>query len=65
MMASSFKMVEAANLVTVGEMLDSLCEPVGWGPLVELTVRSSCFIGISTSKPIYVMSWIVKKTNLK
>ena len=51
-MASSFKTVMAAKLGIVDEfiylwdrllylvMLDSLCKAVGWGPLVELTVRS-------------------------
>ena len=33
-------------------VLDSWCEPVGWDPLVMLTVRSSCFVSISTSEPI-------------
>ena len=32
--------------------LDSLCEAVGWGSLVVLTVRSSCFVSISAFKPI-------------
>ena len=30
-------------------MLDSLCEAVGLGSLVELIVRSSCFVSISAS----------------
>ena len=25
-------------------VLDSLCEPLSWGPLVVLTVSSSCFV---------------------
>ena len=33
-------------------VLDSLHEAVGWGPLVVLMVRSSCFVSISDSKPI-------------
>ena len=32
-------------------VLDSLCEPVGWGPLMVVTDRSNCFVSI-TSKPI-------------
>ena len=32
-------------------VLDSWCEPVGLGPLVVLTVRSSCLVSISSSKP--------------
>ena len=54
----------AAKMGTVGEyvylwdkllysvVLDSLCETVGWGPVVELTVRSSCLISISASKQV-------------
>ena len=53
----------AAKLGTVGEyvylwdklllvVLDSLCEPVGWGPLVVLMVRSCCLVSNSASKPI-------------
>ena len=28
-------------------VLDSLCEAIGWGLLLELTVKSSCFVSIS------------------
>ena len=63
-MASSFKTVMAAKLGIVDEFiylsdrllypftLDSFCKAVGWGPLVELTVRSSCIVSITVSKPI-------------
>ena len=33
-------------------MLDSLCEAVGCGPLVEVMARSSFFVSIGASKSI-------------
>ena len=44
------------NLSTFGLGFYTLyvgCKAVGWGPLVELTVRSSCFVSITVSKPIH------------
>ena len=58
MMGSSFRMVMTAKLGMVGEyvyildkllqpvVLDNLCQPVGWGPVVVLSIRSSCFVSI-------------------
>ena len=31
-------------------LLDSLCEPVDWGPHLVLMIRSSCVVNIITSK---------------